>query len=75
MRRTRILDRSVLLFLVFLVFSFALVGAKEAIGLVGAQVGDFSLPSSQDRLVRYNEDYYGKYHLVITFFPAAFTPT
>jgi hypothetical protein len=34
----------------------------------------FTLPSSQDRLVDYAKDYFGKYHLVMTFFPAAFTP-
>jgi len=41
---------------------------------VGDEAPDFILPSSQDRLVDYYKDYYGKYHLVITFFPAAFTP-
>jgi hypothetical protein len=35
----------------------------------------FTLPSSQDRLVDYAKDYFGKHHLVMTFFPAAFTPT
>jgi hypothetical protein len=34
----------------------------------------FTLPSSEDRLVDYGKDYFGKYHLVMTFFPAAFTP-
>ena len=34
----------------------------------------FSLPSSQKKLVDYYKDYYGKHHLVMTFFPAAFTP-
>ncbi len=34
----------------------------------------FTLPSSEDRLVDYYRDYYGKHHLVMTFFPAAFTP-
>jgi len=41
---------------------------------VGDQAPSFTLPSSQDRLVDYYKDYYGKHHLVITFFPAAFTP-
>jgi len=44
----------------------------------GLKLGDeapgFTLPSSQDRLVDYYKDYYGKHHLIITFFPAAFTP-
>jgi hypothetical protein len=41
---------------------------------VGGEAPWFSLPSSQDRLVDYGKDYFGKYHLVMTFFPAAFTP-
>ena len=42
---------------------------------IGRDAPWFSLPSSQDRLVDYAKDYFGKYHLVMTFFPAAFTPT
>jgi len=41
---------------------------------LGDEAPAFTLPSSQDRLVDYYKDYYGKHHLVITFFPAAFTP-
>ena len=41
---------------------------------VGDEAPSFTLPSSQDRLVDYYTDYYGKYHLVMTFYPAAFTP-
>jgi len=41
---------------------------------IGGDAPWFSLPSSQDRLVDYAKDYFGKYHLVMTFFPAAFTP-
>ena len=41
---------------------------------VGDEAPAFALPSSQDRLVDYYKDYYGKHHLIITFFPAAFTP-
>jgi len=41
---------------------------------VGDEAPSFQLPSSQDRLVDYYRDYYGKSHLIITFFPAAFTP-
>jgi hypothetical protein len=41
---------------------------------VGDEAPWFTLPSSDDRLVDYYKDYYGKHHLVITFFPAAFTP-
>ncbi len=41
---------------------------------VGDEAPSFTLPSSQDKLVDYYKDYYGKHHLVMTFFPAAFTP-
>jgi hypothetical protein len=41
---------------------------------VGDEAPGFTLPSSQDRMVDYYKDYYGKHHLIITFFPAAFTP-
>ena len=41
---------------------------------VGDEAPAFVLPSSQDKLVDYYKDYYGKHHLIITFFPAAFTP-
>jgi hypothetical protein len=44
-------------------------------GKVGDEAFSFVLPSSQGKLVDYYKDYYGKYHLVMTFFPAAFTPT
>ncbi len=50
-------------------------GAEEsASSLVGSRVTNFSLSSDQGRLVSYGHDYYGKHHLIITFFPAAFTP-
>lgn len=61
-------------------FTFTLFLLPLAIGeakeppLVGQEAINFSLPSTQDRLVNYADDYYGKYHLIITFFPAAFTP-
>jgi len=41
---------------------------------IGRDAPWFTLPSSQGRLVDYAKDYLGKHHLVMTFFPAAFTP-
>jgi hypothetical protein len=57
-----------------LLFPLPSFGAKEP-KLLGEQGPNFTLPSTQDRLINYAEEYYGKYHLIITFFPAAFTPT
>lgn len=42
--------------------------------ILGREILNFTLPSSQDRLIHYADEYYGKYHLIMTFFPAAFTP-
>jgi hypothetical protein len=50
------------------------LAAKDQKSLVGEETPYFSLPSTHDRLISYVNDYYGKHHLIITFFPAAFTP-
>jgi len=42
--------------------------------LLGKKTLNFSLASSEDRLINYGDEYYGKYALIMTFFPAAFTP-
>ena len=66
---------------VFWLFLFVLfllplsnVQAQKKVNIVGRDVLNFTLPSTHDRAINYAEDYYGKHHLVITFFPAAFTP-
>jgi hypothetical protein len=46
----------------------------EAEDLVGTETLNFYLSSTEDRLIHYGDEYYGKYFLIITFFPAAFTP-
>jgi len=48
--------------------------AKQEKSLVGEEVLYFSLPSTHDRVISYLNEYYGKYNLIMTFFPAAFTP-
>ena len=53
---------------------FLATGSVWAQVKVGDEAPSFILPSSQDRLVDYYKDYYGKHHLIMTFFPAAFTP-
>ena len=57
-----------------LLFFFLVSGNAQAQLKVGDEAPSFTLPSTEDRLVDYYKDYYGKYHLVMTFFPAAFTP-
>ncbi len=41
---------------------------------VGDRVSIFSAATSRDTLLSYDRDYYGKHHLILTFFPAAYTP-
>ena len=57
-----------------LVLPTAGLAQKKERSLVGEETLYFSLPSTQDRVINYLNEYYGKYHLIITFFPAAFTP-
>lgn len=61
------------LLLLFLLPLSAL-GAEKKVELVGKETLNFTLPSTQDRLINYADEYYGKHYLIITFFPAAFTP-
>ena len=53
---------------------YAAFAQGDANKLIGSKVINFSLPSTQDRLITYGNEYYGRHHLIITFFPAAFTP-
>jgi len=48
--------------------------AQKKSQLIGRDTLNFTLPSTHDRIITYAEEYYGKYHLIITFFPAAYTP-
>lgn len=41
---------------------------------VGERAPAFSVATSEGKLADYDRDYYGRHHLVLTFFPAAFTP-
>jgi hypothetical protein len=57
------------------VFSAPVARAQDSeSSLIGTSTTNFSLSSSQDRLISYGKDYYGKHNLIVTFFPAAFTP-
>jgi len=62
------------LLLLFLLPLSHVEAAKRA-ELIGQETLNFTLPSTLDRVINYADEYYGKHHLIITFFPAAFTPT
>jgi hypothetical protein len=71
MRKKTVFKMAMLSIPLFLVSA---LGTAWADLKVGDEAPSFTLPSSQDRLVDYYRDYYGKHHLILTFFPAAFTP-
>ena len=52
----------------------ALAVGKDTSILIGKETWNFNLASTQDRLINYGDVYYGKSYLIMTFFPAAFTP-
>jgi len=73
--KKRVFLGSIDLLLIFLIFlPLSGVHAKDKLELVGRETLNFTLPSTQNRLINYADEYYGRYHLIITFFPAAFTP-
>lgn len=50
------------------------INELKAEDLIGKETLNFYLASYDDRLVHYGDEYYSKYTLILTFFPAAFTP-
>jgi hypothetical protein len=74
MRRERLFGWISLLVIFLILFSFPNADAEKKVEIVGEETLYFSLPSTHDRLISYLNEYYGKYYLIITFFPAAFTP-
>jgi len=73
----RIARTAILAATLLLSTSFSALADSDQEGL-SLQVGDraplFSVATNQDTLADYDRDYYGSHHLVLTFFPAAFTP-
>jgi hypothetical protein len=74
MRKKEVLKLLCLSLFVWLLIPFSNVTAKNAASLIGQEASFFTLPSTEGRAVDYLNDYYGKYYLIMTFFPAAFTP-
>jgi len=72
-RRSHVKWLCLLLFIIFVLPPAGFAQKKEK-SLVGEETLYFSLASTQDRLISYLKEYYGKHHLIITFFPAALTP-
>ncbi len=66
-----------LVFICVLAFLFLCPhGSQAAVKteLIGKTTLGWFLASTEDRLINYGPEYYDKYYLIMTFFPAAFTP-
>ena len=74
MKKQVALKWAIIPLLFFLYFPFATGEAAKKVELVGRETLNFTLPSTHDRIITYADEYYGKHHLIITFFPAAYTP-
>jgi hypothetical protein len=75
MKRMRFTKWFGLSLVVLLLFPLANALAENGDILIGEEVSFFTLSSTEDRAINYLNEYYGKHHLILTFFPAAFTPT
>jgi hypothetical protein len=73
MQNKRFLGLGLFLF-ALLLLTFSAAEAQKQSPLIGKDTLNFTLPSTHDRIINYAEEYYGKHHLIITFFPAAYTP-
>jgi len=60
--------------LVVILLPLTSIGAEKKPSIVGRDILNFTLPSTQDRIITYADEYYGRHNLIITFFPAAYTP-
>ena len=71
-------SKFVLLAFLFLLASFFLPArdsqAAAKTELLGRTTLGWYLASTEDRLINYGPEYYEKNYLIMTFFPAAFTP-
>jgi len=73
MQKMKFLGLGLFLF-ALLLLTFSTAVAQKQSPLIGRETLNFTLPSTYDRVINYAEEYYGKHHLIITFFPAAYTP-
>jgi hypothetical protein len=63
-----------LLLIVLLAMPLMLQAAGQQDPLIGKKIINFTLSSTEDRAINYGSEYYDKAFLIVTFFPAAYTP-
>jgi len=74
MRDQKLLRLRCLVLILFLSILSDVEAEEKRQELIGKKNLNFNLASTQDRLLNYGDEYYKKHFLIITFFPAAFTP-
>jgi len=74
MRDQKLLRLGCLVLILFLSILSDVEAEEKRQELIGKKNLNFNLASTQDRLLNYGDEYYKKHFLIITFFPAAFTP-
>jgi hypothetical protein len=62
------------LLITLLMMPMTILAAGPQDPLIGKQTINFTLSSTEDRAINYGSEYYDKAFLIVTFFPAAYTP-
>lgn len=74
MRDQKFLRLGCLVLILFLSILSDMEAEEKREELIGKKNLNFNLASTHDRLLNYGDEFYKKHFLIITFFPAAFTP-
>jgi hypothetical protein len=72
--KTRRFCIGLLLLIMLLVMPLTTQAAGQQDPLIGTKTINFTLSSTEDRAINYGSEYYDKAFLIVTFFPAAYTP-
>ncbi len=72
--KTRRICVGLLLLIVLPIIPSTIQAAGQQDPLIGKKIINFTLSSTEDRAINYGSEYYDKAFLIVTFFPAAYTP-
>jgi hypothetical protein len=72
--KTRRFFVGLLLLIALLLMPLTIQAADQQDPLIGKKTINFTLSSTEDREINYGSEYYDKNFLIVTFFPAAYTP-
>jgi hypothetical protein len=72
--KTRRFCVGLLLLIALVTTPLTIQAAGQQDPLIGKKIINFTLSSTEDRAINYGSEYYDKAFLIVTFFPAAYTP-